>query len=118
MKWITASWHWIRSIGRRHTLERGLDEEIRFHIDQQAEKLRRAGVSPDEARRQALRKFGGRERVKESTRDEIRPALLEDSLRDLRHGARLLRRAPGFTAAALITLAIGVGATSAIYSVV
>ena len=80
-------------------LERGLDEEIRFHIDQQTEKNRRAGMSPDEARRQALIRFGGVERVKESTRDEIRPALLEDSLRDVRHGLRVLRRAPGFTAA-------------------
>src|ERR687892_388051 len=104
MRWITESWKWLRSIRRRHALESGLDEEIRFHIDQQTEKHRRSGLSPDEARRQALLKFGGVERVRESARDEIRPALLEDSLRDLRHGVRMLRRAPGFTAAALVTL--------------
>jgi putative ABC transport system permease protein len=118
MEWTTNSWKWLRSIRRRHALESSLDEEIRFHIDQQTEKHRRAGMSPDEARRQALLKFGGVERVKDSARDEIRPALLEDSLRDLRHGVRLLRRAPGFTAAAVVTLGLGIGATSAIFSVV
>jgi putative ABC transport system permease protein len=118
MRWIAESWKWLRSMARGRALESGLDEEMRFHLDQQTEKLRRAGLSSEEARRQALLKFGGLERIKDSTRDEIRPALLEDSARDVRHGVRLLQRAPGFTAAALVTLALGIGATSAIFSVV
>ena len=104
-------WH-----GRQ--LERGLDEEIRFHIDQQIEKHLRAGMSADEARRQAFVKFGGVEHLKERTRDEYRPALLEDFLRDVRYGVRLLFRTKAFAIVAILTLGLGIGAATAVFSVV
>ena len=115
---LTDAWRWIRSIVGHKARERGLDEELQFHIDQQTEKYVRAGMDPADARRQALRRFGGVVRAQEETRDQIRPAALDDSIRDIRFGARILWRAPGFTVAALATLAIGIGATAAIFSVI
>ncbi len=80
---VMEGWRRLRSL-RRSEFESGFDEEIRFHIDRQSEKNRRAGMAPDEAHRQALITFGGVERTKESTRDQVRSAFVEHVLRDLR----------------------------------
>jgi predicted permease len=110
-------WRRLRSLGRRRTLEDRLDDEIRFHVEQQLEKNRRAGMTPQEARRQALIRFGGVEQTRERTRDEFRAATIETLARDIRYGVRSLRRHPGFTAMAMLSLAIGIGANAAIFGV-
>ena len=118
MNWIEPAWRRLRLLIRRDAVESRLDEEMRFHVDRLTDKNLRAGMDAQEARRHALLAFGGIERVRDMTRDEIRPRLLDDAVRDVRHGVRLLARSPGFTAAALLTLALGIGATAAIFSIV
>src|SRR5918996_1495047 len=115
---LTEGWRRVCSLWRRNELETGLDEEIRFHIDRQTEKNLRAGMAADEARRHALIKFGGVDRAKERTRDQFRAGSLEDFIRDIRYGGRALLRAPGFAIVATLTLALGLGATTAMFSVV
>ena len=108
----------LRALVTRERLDEGLDEEIQFHLDQQIEKNRRAGMSPSEARRQALVRFGGVTQARERTRDEFRAAHLENLARDVRFGWRALQRSPGFLATVALTLALGIGATTAMFSIV
>lgn len=108
----------VWSLLHRQRLEQGLEDEMRFHVEQQAEKNRRAGMPPDEARRQALLRFGGVQQARERTRDEFRLRSLESLARDVRIGWRSLLRAPGFFFVAAATLAVGIGATTAMFSIV
>lgn len=95
-----------------------LRDEIAFHLDLETEKNRQLGMTPDEARRVAVAHFGGVERIREEHRDVRRLSWVEDFLGDARYALRSLRRTPALAGAAIITLAVGIGANVAIFSAV
>ena len=111
-------WDRVRAIGRRDDLEREMDEELQFHLDMSIERFVSRGVSRDEARRRAMISFGGVERHKEGARSELWSRWLEDLGQDVRYAMRALRHNLRFTIAVLSTLALGMGLTSATFSVV
>jgi putative ABC transport system permease protein len=107
----------LRSLFRRSRVERELEDELSFHLEQQTAESLAAGMSPEEARRAAMRALGGLPQVQEECRDMRMTTAVETSLKDLRYAFRTLRKDRSFAAASILVLALGIGANTAIFSV-
>src|SRR5215475_13989452 len=118
MRSITGIWLRLKALVRRERLDRDLDDEVAFHLAMREEKNRAGGTADDEARYSAHRQFGNATRIKERTREMWRFPSFEDIWRDFTFALRTLRKRPGFALTAILTLGLGIGASTAIFSVI
>jgi len=108
----------FRALAGGATLDRQMDQELQFHLDLETNRLVQQGLPPDEARTRALRTFGGVEKVREECREARRTSWADTLGRNTRYAWRALRRQPGYVAAVIVTLGLGIGANTAMFSVI